>query len=932
MSKRPGWITFIAWWQILGAVTMFFVLFVPKSESLEISWLNYVSVAFGLLGFIIGIGLLKLKEWARILAILSYSVAFLGILSSRIEAQIAIFGSIDAAIVVYLSRKKTREVFKSAPRQKKSTSVSLSTAEKGKLLGTAYLYLGTVSETQKKAEEAFQSYKKAKKYGAKLPDHAVVLLGDCYAQKGTTGDDAVDAYLRYIKLVRSPQGASKKVYAQLDSICTLDEASRADRRRSLIALNRKVVEANPNIEWAHYYLGLGYFLSQEYSAGITSFSNALRLNPDRKLTYYWLGKCLVLSGQMPPPYQTFEVLDTFLAFSLDETEGQVKQADAAFQLGKLVMNALGGFEATLDLKNQNIRARSEEAIGYLETAVKKDGTKADYFFHLGKAYAISQSPLKAIQSYEKAIELAPKEKVYYYCEAVEYWNIGKLVKVKSCLEVAIGLDSNDVPAIGLLAKTLLRLKEYAEAEHQCRIVQRLNASDKGTIPILLQSLYYQNKYREVLQLAEQQTGFGLDNEEVQEAGFCIARSYAKTGNWANALERYRDLPQSPRNLYYRGCACTHEGNNKEALVLFSKVIEQKKDFVAQALEQRGHIWLKSGKIKEAEGDYRLAQKLDPNNSSVYSCLGLVHFNDGSDDKAADYFLQAIKLDAGNALAHLGMGLIFERGGDTKRAFKEYENALADSSGPVEASVRLGILAYQQKNYEKSLEHLRHAREAGAESDSVLFYLGMGLMHTDRIDEALEVWSPLQQRHADDERLELNISRAHYLLGLRYLKENRFADAISMWTKYLKQYATDDKTWREIGELHFRIGLQELSKGEPDLRKAVDSFRNAAEIDRENPRFQFYASICDLALGNQKEAFAQLTKLVKDHPNDSRMKYHLGLCMLKKGERQKAQDLLLGLVDGSKKDVYSNLAVSAIANEHIKERRYEKAISVLELIR
>ena len=63
-----------------------------------------------------------------------------------------------------------------------------------------------------------------------------------------------------------------------------------------------------------------------------------------------------------------------------------------------------------------------------------------------------------------------------------------------------------------------------------------------------------------------------------------------------------------------------------------------------------------------------------------------------------------------------------------------------------------------------------------------------------------------------------------------------------------------------------------------------------------------------------------------------IRYHLGLALLRKGETEKALDILRKLVsDINNENEYKKHAKWIIANEYIKEGQYEKAIPILEVL-
>ena len=209
-----------------------------------------------------------------------------------------------------------------------------------RILGHAFLGLGEIIEKRNPAE-AFQRYRKARKLGAPLSAAAWKTLAEGYAEQHSKSDNALGAYLAYIR-ERPPEASSLKVYAALESACQVDEDRPDADRKQAIELNHRVLAANPDLEWPYYYLGVACVLDGNLTAALTNLEPARKLNPNRAMTYYWIGTCHLrqTGGSLDA---AIDALSRFVAFPPDSPQMAKRQGQAAFEMAKRLIGMIGGF-------------------------------------------------------------------------------------------------------------------------------------------------------------------------------------------------------------------------------------------------------------------------------------------------------------------------------------------------------------------------------------------------------------------------------------------------------------------------------------------------------------------------------------------------------------------------------------------------------------
>ncbi len=119
------------------------------------------------------------------------------------------------------------------------------------------------------------------------------------------------------------------------------------------------------------------------------------------------------------------------------------------------------------------------------------------------------------------------------------------------------------------------------------------------------------------------------------------------------------------------------------------------------------------------------------------------------------------------------------------------------------------------------------------------------------------------------RRELN---AVYQMGLGFYKTGRFDDAEKVFTFLVMFDHLESKYWLALG------AVQQVKK---QFEKAKAAYVQATTLDLHNPKPQYYAAECFLALGQREDALATI---------DTLLEYCTGADDVTKAFRAKAEEL------------------------------------------
>src|SRR5258707_5103147 len=147
----------------------------------------------------------------------------------------------------------------------------------------------------------------------------------------------------------------------------------------------------------------------------------------------------------------------------------------------------------------------------------------------------------------------------------------------------------------------------------------------------------------------------------------------------------------------------------------------------------------------------------------------------------------------------------------------------------------------------------------------------------------------------------------------------YGGAIVQGEKSLEQFPADDETSSDLAELYLRQALRRLAS--PEAEALLD---RALARDVNNPRCGYYRALHFLKLKKFDECAAQLRATLEQSGEASRVLYHLGLCLLLKGDAEEGLRQLQAVGANG----YGRYAAWAIANEYVRQARYDAAEAAL----
>jgi tetratricopeptide (TPR) repeat protein len=197
----------------------------------------------------------------------------------------------------------------------------------------------------------------------------------------------------------------------------------------------------------------------------------------------------------------------------------------------------------------------------------------------------------------------------------------------------------------------------------------------------------------------------------------------------------------------------------EAYLELGQVDEAQKEFILLSkIEPNNHeIIYKIARLFEdrdysdsALANYKKAIDLNPHHASSHYRLGLMYFKRNAFNEARQELLTAIKLDPNNYAPHYYMGKISRMNGDRVKALEQFERALRDSELRQRAYLERANIFVMEKEYQQAISELEKGIKVG-EKDlpatlAVRYLLSRCYEMVNDLGKALEQWEWIYERN------------------------------------------------------------------------------------------------------------------------------------------------------------------------------------------
>ena len=188
-------------------------------------------------------------------------------------------------------------------------------------------------------------------------------------------------------------------------------------------------------------------------------------------------------------------------------------------------------------------------------------------------------------------------------------------------------------------------------------------------------------------------------------------------------------PEEKAELLYK------TGHQEEALAQYQETLQAGRKRMAGLNTEMGLIFIKQGRLEEAEAALQEAVKFDPWMTRAQSALGQIYLETGRPLEAGQALDKALSMDPHNEKTYLLMAESLLQSDQNDRAEKLFRNLLRRRPEDLYIFNRLGIALRKQSKYEQATAVYRQALKISDQDENLHFNLGRCLFEAGQLEKA-----------------------------------------------------------------------------------------------------------------------------------------------------------------------------------------------------
>lgn len=437
-----------------------------------------------------------------------------------------------------------------------------------------------------------------------------------------------------------------------------------------------------------------------------------------------------------------------------------------------IENKKSGYREVLNLLKQN---KLKDARDKIAALLKQDPGVSEFYNLQALLEILEKNTFAAQQSYQKALQLNPKNILAYLGLAKINVEAGELEKAKDYANKALVINNKNIAAYFLLADIAYKQKNNAEVE---TVLLAAHEKIKGDIsaeieviknlgklyaiqkqPEKIQSLsedlvkHYPNNSQAMSVLAgaqivndkkalAEQTLRQLINQEKQDINHrlllakLLSEQPDKEKEVLELLDQTSKIePNDPQALAFKTAYLIKLQRYPEASELANKIdILFPKSELGKIL--KGDVFLAEKKLDKALESYQQAYKTQPNDKVLFTIVDLMNAQKKLPE-AIKFLNSALEKNPKNGAIHFKLATVYQQLNDNSQAEKHYKAILAEQPDNVLALNNLAWL-YLQQNNSQATELAKSAYTKSPESAAIADTYGYILVKQGQPGEGLAV--------------------------------------------------------------------------------------------------------------------------------------------------------------------------------------------------
>lgn len=282
-----------------------------------------------------------------------------------------------------------------------------------------------------------------------------------------------------------------------------------------------------------------------------------------------------------------------------------------------------------------------EVLAKLNEKISDDTNNAENYYIRSKYYFDQKKQFEALEDISHAINLQPKNPLYHFKGGEYLFAIGKTRKCADAMLEAVRIKPDYIDAWHRLSELYIIGKDFDSAQWCFKQLEELDPANPKT-PFFKGEMYKDIK--------------------------------ADTGHAIALFQKATELDATYWQAWLQLGIIFSAKNNPLCLQYFGNVLRNSKNNV-EALYARGDFLRRSGKLTNAENDFKFVKQLDPGHYLANYNLGVIYFQQNKLQQAVEEFSMAIEKKEDYAYAWYSRGLCHYQMGNKATAKKDLEKCL-----------------------------------------------------------------------------------------------------------------------------------------------------------------------------------------------------------------------------------------------------------------
>jgi tetratricopeptide (TPR) repeat protein len=319
-----------------------------------------------------------------------------------------------------------------------------------------------------------------------------------------------------------------------------------------------------------------------------------------------------------------------------------------------------------------------------------------------------------LRTAEQLVAAFPQSDDAVYLLGLVHNDQGDTAAAMKFWQKSLELDPSRADANDSLGNALLLRDEYEKAEEYFRKALAIDPGLATANARLASTLIHQGRMREAASVLEKSRSLNAEGHRLLGAAYQQSGEFEKAkASYMKAVALNSDLTEAYYGLskvlnrlgereqadkYFQTFSVLRERADEKGRQVRANydtlAITQKS--VAQTHTDVGRVYVKAGRVREAEALWLKAAELDPKNSLCRLQLAVIYQQTGKHHEALKYYEEIAKADPNDPLVQLNMGRVWMKLNDTEQAEQAFTQALRLAPNQPESHSSLAELYLQNR--------------------------------------------------------------------------------------------------------------------------------------------------------------------------------------------------------------------------------------------